>query len=215
LKNWVRPLGLKALGLPCQLMGTGMAFPWDLIRSADLANRLITEDLKLGLDLALAGSPPIFCPFPGVTSEFPRTVEAARSQRQRWERGHIGSIATIVPRFIFLAVVRGDLNLLVLALDAAVPPLSLLVMLVTIISVAAGLAMVLGVSSAAISVSLASLVALVAGVFLSWLKYGRDILQPSSILLIFSYLFGKLPLYIKILSGKFDLEWIRTGRRKV
>ena len=27
VKNWVRPLGLSALGLPCQLMGTGMAFP--------------------------------------------------------------------------------------------------------------------------------------------------------------------------------------------
>ena len=40
LKNWVRPLGLRALGLPCQLMGTGMAFPWDLIRSADLASGL-------------------------------------------------------------------------------------------------------------------------------------------------------------------------------
>ena len=56
VKNWVRPLGLRALGLPCQLMGTGMAFPWDLIRSAELANMLIMEDLKLGLDFALAGS---------------------------------------------------------------------------------------------------------------------------------------------------------------
>ncbi|MGO9682063.1 MAG: glycosyltransferase family 2 protein, partial [Beijerinckiaceae bacterium] len=25
VKNWVRPLGLRGLGLPCQLMGTGMA----------------------------------------------------------------------------------------------------------------------------------------------------------------------------------------------
>src|SRR5262249_14162789 len=33
VKNWLRPLGLSALKLPCQLMGTGMAFPWDVIRS--------------------------------------------------------------------------------------------------------------------------------------------------------------------------------------
>src|SRR5262249_17200745 len=46
VKNWVRPLGLKALGLPCQLVGTGMAFPWKLIRSADLASGQIVEDLK-------------------------------------------------------------------------------------------------------------------------------------------------------------------------
>jgi hypothetical protein len=62
LKNQVRPLGLRALGLPCQLMGTGMAFPWDIIRSAELASGFIVEDLKLGLDLADAGHPPVFCP---------------------------------------------------------------------------------------------------------------------------------------------------------
>ena len=62
VKNWVRPLGLHALGLPCQLMGTGMAFPWDVIRSADLSSGFIVEDLKLGLELAAAGHAPVFCP---------------------------------------------------------------------------------------------------------------------------------------------------------
>ena len=62
VKNWVRPLGLRALNLPCQLMGTGMAFPWAVIRSANLASGLAVEDLKLGLDLARAGHPPLFCP---------------------------------------------------------------------------------------------------------------------------------------------------------
>jgi glycosyltransferase involved in cell wall biosynthesis len=38
LKNWVRPLGLLSLNMPCQLMGTGMAFPWAVIWSADLAS---------------------------------------------------------------------------------------------------------------------------------------------------------------------------------
>lgn len=214
VKNWIRPLGLRALGLPCQLMGTGMAFPWDLISSADLANRFIMEDLKLGFDLALGGTAPLFCPFPGVISEFPLTVEGARSQRQRWEQGHIGAITNMVPRLIFLAMARADLNLLALAVDAAVPPLSLLFMLVTIILVTAGLATVLGVSWTATSVSFLSLVALVGGVFFSWLKYGRDILKPGSILLVFAYVLGKLPLYIQILLRDLHSEWIRTDRRK-
>lgn len=215
VKNWVRPLGLRALGLPCQLMGTGMAFRWDLIRSADLASRLITEDLKLGLDLALAGSPPVFCPFPCVFSDFPLTVEGALTQRQRWEQGHLGSIVTTVPRLIFLALVRADLNVLALALDAAVPPLSLLAVLVMIVSVVAGLATMFGTSSTAILISSVSVVALVGGVFLSWLKYGRDILQPGSVLLIFPYVFAKFPLYLRILSRHFNSQWIRTDRRKV
>src|SRR6266480_3369772 len=33
VKNWARPLGLFRLGLPVQLMGTGMIFPWKLISS--------------------------------------------------------------------------------------------------------------------------------------------------------------------------------------
>jgi glycosyltransferase involved in cell wall biosynthesis len=50
VKNWVRPLGLRVLKLPCQLMGTGMAFPWEIIGSADLGNGSLVEDLRLGLD---------------------------------------------------------------------------------------------------------------------------------------------------------------------
>ena len=71
MKNWVRPLGLKALGLPCQLMGTGMAFPWDVICTADLASGHIVEDLKLGLELTAGGWPPLFCPSAVVSSAFP------------------------------------------------------------------------------------------------------------------------------------------------
>ena len=213
VKNWVRPLGLRALGLPCQLMGTGMALPWDVISSAHLASGSIVEDLKLGLDLALAGNPPIFCPFPGVISDFPLTVEGIQRQRLRWEQGHIKAIVTMVPRLIFLAIVRADLNLLALALDAAVPPLSLLGMLVMVMLVVAGTATLLGISSAAIFISSASCVGLISGVFLAWLKYGRDILPPGSILLIFLYACGKLPLYSKILSR--NSEWTRTDRGKV
>ena len=41
VKNLVRPLGLHKLKLPCQLMGTGMAFPWNVIQSANLSNDFI------------------------------------------------------------------------------------------------------------------------------------------------------------------------------
>ena len=51
-KNRVRPLGLAKLNLPCQLMGTGMAFPWRVIRAARSCARVDrAEDLKLGLEL--------------------------------------------------------------------------------------------------------------------------------------------------------------------
>lgn len=36
-------------------MGTGMAFTWPVISQAALASGHIVEDMKLGMDLALAG----------------------------------------------------------------------------------------------------------------------------------------------------------------
>ena len=97
VKNWARPAGLKALNLPCQLMGTGMAFPWDLIDRVNLADGSTVEDVKLGLDLAQVGSPPLFCASARVNSQFPWSMEGAQSQRRRWEEGHIGMIRSAVP----------------------------------------------------------------------------------------------------------------------
>src|ERR1019366_7697322 len=120
LKNYVRPLGLKALGLPCQLMGTGMAFPWVVIRSAELASGFIVEDLKLGLELALAGHAPVFCPSARVTSSFPSSAKGATTQRQRWEHGHVGLILTKAPALFYGALMRRDPDVIALALDLTV-----------------------------------------------------------------------------------------------
>jgi cellulose synthase/poly-beta-1,6-N-acetylglucosamine synthase-like glycosyltransferase len=214
VKNWLRPLGLRALRLPCQLMGTGMAFPWNLIDSVDLASGLIVEDLKLGLDLALAGHPPVFCPSAKVTSVFPSSLAGVRSQRLRWEQGHLGLILRAAPRLIFSAIARGNLGLLALALDLAIPPLSLLATLVLAALAIAGLATVLGFSATAMLISTVNLVGLVVAVFLSWLKSGRDILPPAAILLVIPYMIGKLPIYRQMLSRKSGSQWTRTDRRK-
>ena len=79
VKNWVRPLGLNALNLPCQLMGSGMAFPWEVIRAANLAHGSIVEDMKLGLELAQSGTPPLFCPAAKITSHFPSSAAGAEA----------------------------------------------------------------------------------------------------------------------------------------
>jgi cellulose synthase/poly-beta-1,6-N-acetylglucosamine synthase-like glycosyltransferase len=213
VKNWVRPLGLKRIGLPCQLMGTGMAFPWDVIRSADLANNSLVEDLKLGLDLALRRKPPVFCPTAIVTSEFPSSAEGVLSQRLRWEQGHIGIILKSTARLILKALQQGNLDLLVLALDAAVPPLALLGVLTIGMVAVTALATLFGVSPVALVVSTISLVGLITVVLLSWLKFGRDILRQAEILSLLPYVIRKLILYRKMLSGK--SEWSRTDRSKL
>jgi cellulose synthase/poly-beta-1,6-N-acetylglucosamine synthase-like glycosyltransferase len=212
LKNWVRPLGLRALGLPCQLMGTGMAFTWDVIQPAGLASGALAEDVKLGLDLAQAGSPALFYPFASVTSEFPQSNESASHQHRRWEEGHIRLIIASAPKLIYRSILSGNLGLLALGLDLIVPPLTLLVALVTTLFVVSGSAEFFGASPTAFYVSASSLLALIFAVFLSWIGYGRDLLPPRSISSVVHYMFAKLPLYRHIFSRRAASTWIRADR---
>jgi cellulose synthase/poly-beta-1,6-N-acetylglucosamine synthase-like glycosyltransferase len=210
IKNCIRPLGLRRLGLPCQLLGTGMAFPWDVIRKADLASGAIVEDLELGLELARAGSPPLFCPTATVTSEFSSSSEGAKTQRLRWEQGHLAMILA-VPSLIYHALARENYALLALALDVAVPPLALLALLTVAVTAVAGFATAFGCGSAALTIGAANVSMLGSAVFLAWLRCGRDVLPLRSVFSLLSYVAGKLPLYIQILFRP-QKAWIRTDR---
>ena len=181
VKNWMRPLGLSHLGLPCQLMGTGMAFPWHVIRSADLAQGLIVEDLQLGLDLAKAGHAPIFCPFARVTSEFASSAAGVATQRARWEHGHIQTILKMVPALLWQSIKGKNTELLALTLDLVVPPLSLLVMLTGGMFLLGSLGALFGFSRLAVFISTGSILSLVIATIFAWLKCGREVLPARSI----------------------------------
>lgn len=214
VKNTLRPSGLAVLGLPCQLMGTGMAFPWGAIRSANLAHGHIVEDLKLGLELATAGYPPLFCPTACVRSQFPHSTEGARHQRERWEHGHIDVILRAVPRLLGAAVRRRNWPLLVLTLDAAVPPLSLLVLLMVGMVLFSALASLAGISVVALSISLLSFGVLSAAVLLAWWTCGSDVLPARALPSILAYVVRKFGSYCRALSGRSAMPWLRTERRE-
>jgi cellulose synthase/poly-beta-1,6-N-acetylglucosamine synthase-like glycosyltransferase len=212
VKNWLRPSGLAALNLPCQLTGTGMAFPWDVIRSVDLASGSIVEDLKLGLDLAASGHPPIFCPSALVMSQFASSAQGSRTQRERWEGGHIATILTAVPHLLGKSVARRDLNLLAITLDLLVPPLSLLTLVAMVVLACTSVWALLGFSALPFLLSSATFLGFVLAGFLAWLKCGRDILPVSQIPSIVAYVVKKLGLYGVILFGKSPRSWKRTER---
>jgi cellulose synthase/poly-beta-1,6-N-acetylglucosamine synthase-like glycosyltransferase len=211
VKNHVRVLGFHRLGLPCQLMGTGMAFPWSVISTAALASGHIVEDLKLGIDLARAGAPALFCPEARVTSYFPATAEGITGQRTRWEHGHLGVILSAAPRLFLEALRRRDRNLLALALDLCVPPLALLMLLV--LTVFAGSAVFFVATKLALPLWLAamSLVMLGLSVLLSWGRYGRKVISLASLAYAPFYVLWKIPLYLKFLVKR-QGEWVRSRR---
>ena len=211
VKNKVRPLGLHSVGLPCQLMGTGMAFPWPCIANAALATASIVEDMKLGIDLARHGAPPQFCPEARVTSFFPSLPSAAREQRTRWEHGHLGMILSEAPRLLVLSVTSLRPWLLIFALDLSVPPLALLALLVG--AVWSGGALLYLFDRQAVPLALASAAVgmlMVAGL-LSWARYGRAILSAGDLALAVVYPLAKLPLYARFIVAR-QKRWVRSSR---
>ena len=123
-------------------------------------------------------------------------------------------ILTTAPRLLCNAFAYRDWNLLALTLDLAVPPLSLLAILVIGMFTVAAIYAALGFSSSALAVSAVSLVAFVLAACLAWIKCGRDVVPVGAVLSIPLYILGKLGLYHVKLFSKTDAHWIRTDRTK-
>jgi cellulose synthase/poly-beta-1,6-N-acetylglucosamine synthase-like glycosyltransferase len=212
VKNLVRPLGLSALGLPCQLMGSGMAFPWMVLRSVDLANGHIVEDLKLGLDLARTGFAPAFCPAARVSSTFPNSAKGARTQRERWEHGQLTLAFKSAVLELWEAIVRRNFGLYVLASDLLVPPLSLFTMALVITLLASALLAFFAGHSLPLAIVSTSVVGFGLAIVLAWMAYGRAVLPAKSLALIPAFLFVKLRHYASALLRGGTSQWIRTDR---
>jgi cellulose synthase/poly-beta-1,6-N-acetylglucosamine synthase-like glycosyltransferase len=212
VKNFARPLGYHRLGLPCMLMGTGMAFPWPVIQRADLATGHIVEDMKLGLDLARKGSPPVLCPEAEIASYFPDTTHGFRSQRTRWEHGHIALIAAEAPGLIWHALKERDGALLAMAVDLSVPPLALLALLVV---TACGAAVVLAVASgqmrplwAAATISMLLFIS----ILVAWWRFARTVISLRELAFAPLYAVSKIPIYIRYLYRR-QVDWVRSARK--
>ena len=207
VKNKVRPLGFKALGLPCQLMGTGMAFLWEDMMKVNLASGHIVEDMKLGADLSRMNKAPLFLPDALVTSVFPPTAEATNTQRTRWEHGHLSMILAEAPRLFFEAIKTKNRQMLGLALDLIVPPLVSLLLACAVILI---ISLVFSIKLASV-LSTILLLALVSAVLLAWSFFGRNIISFKQLCYAPIYAFLKIPIYIKFFFNR-QVEWVRSKR---
>ncbi len=211
VKNEVRALGRHHLGLPCQLTGTGMAFPWALIRTAPLASGHIVEDLQLGLDLAAAGAPPEFCPAALVSSVFPLEASATASQRTRWEHGHLGMIAAKAPSLMWQALRHRQGALAAMVLDLCIPPLASLVLALCGMLLAGALLVVAGRGTATLLITGVSMSMLLGAVAMAWFVFARHIVTLREMAIAPAYAVGKISLYMGMLRRR-QTEWVRTRR---
>jgi hypothetical protein len=146
-----------------------------------------------------------------VTSTFPVSNEGIKSQRTRWEHGHLGVILSDGPSLILESVLTANLSLMVLALDLIVPPLALLMFLVVGIWLVA-----LGwyaVSDVQFPLALATVAGalLALSVLLSWIRFGQRIVTLGGLMLGVVYALWKIPVYAKFLVAR-QLDWVRSKR---
>ncbi len=211
VKNLVRPSGLERLNQPCLLTGSGMAFPWSVINKISWASGNIVEDIQLGLDLAIAGYSPKLCLNALIKSSLPQQKQAVKSQRTRWEHGYLQTMLKQVPRLLQAFLQQKRFDLLAIALDLCVPPLSLLVMIWAVTMGIAALAAGLGVSwLPSILLGIEGLLIFIS-IIAAWGKFGRADFPVLTMLAVPLYILWKIPLYLAFLIQP-QTKWIRTQR---
>jgi cellulose synthase/poly-beta-1,6-N-acetylglucosamine synthase-like glycosyltransferase len=212
LKTHARPTGMTVLGLPCQLMGTGMAIPWPSIRRINLATGNIVEDIKMGLDLAGIGAAPVFCPRARVVSDFPATGRGLAVQRQRWETGSLKTAMLTAPRMLVLGLLRRNWRLAAMAADLVVPPLVMLLAASLAGLALALLAVVAGGAALPAAIFVLALALQTAGIGLGWLKFGRGIVGIGDFAHLPVLFLRKLAAYAGMWRNR-RAGWVRTDRK--
>ena len=211
IKNYVRPLGARNLGAPCQLMGSGMVFPWGIVADLDLETGDIVEDMKLGIDCAIAGQPPLFDPETIVSSVFPSSEEGRNTQSARWEKGHLSIIRRYLPVLTSEGLSQRKPILLLMALDLAVPPIvAYVVLLLACLIMSAALALISPIFTPMLTLVLGCMF-LGLSIFLAWFYFGKSEIPGSAFFAIPKYVLKKLKLH---LSKEYRLrtQWVRTKR---
>ena len=212
VRNKARPRGLARLGLPAHLTGTGMAFPWDVLRGAHIEGEHLVEDMMLGLELARRGHPVHLCSEAVVWSQLPDVSRAALQQRSRWEHGQLHTLVTQAPRLVAEGVRGGRLDLIALGLDLSAPPLSLLALLQLVVLAFAAVLAFAGGSTVPLGLAGLGFGLLILGVLAAWWKFGRDLLPWYRLLAVPAYVLWKVPLYLAVLLGRRTRQWKRTQR---
>lgn len=211
VKTQIRPAGWRWLGRTCQLMGSGFALPWSIASGLNLASGHIVEDLKLTLDLAGQRNAPVFTPCASVTSYFPTAAVAQATQRRRWEHGHLGLVMSDAPRAMAQALVTCNPALLAVSLDIVVPPLSLLVMSLAVLTALACLQFALNGPTLEAMLACVLALSVFLAVVLAWQAWGRHILAGRELLSIPGFVLRKLGVYVGFVRAR-ERQWTRTDR---
>ena len=211
IKNLVRARGLGRLGGGTLLFGTGMAFPWTLFATLDLATSHAVEDLQLGLSLAKQGVRVGFEDRALVTSPA-ASVADSEGQRSRWEHGFLQTAMQNGMPFMLSGLLQGSRHLFFMGAHMMVPPLAMLMLVsAAVITLLTASIWVVPAALAALLLLSACLTLLSLALLAAWWKEGRKVISGRSLLKIPLYVLWKVPIYIRFFTAR-QTGWNRTQR---
>ena len=211
VKNLFRARGMVRLGGGGLLFGTGMAFPWPLFASLELATGDATEDIRMGLELVRDGQLVKLADDVHVTSP-PAALDDTRGQRSRWEHGFLANMGRHAIPLIIMGITRRRRAPLAIGMHMLIPPLALLVASGLIVLAIAMLgALSLGYL-APVAVLLAAFVLAAVALMAAWAAGGSRVLPLRDLATIPHYVLWKLPIYANFLHRR-QISWNRTARK--
>ena len=141
----------------------------------------------------------------------PSDRAAALRQRERWEQGHLRTIATSVPPLLLAGVGRGNLQAVALAVDLLVPPLSFLALGTFLAVATTSTAAALGQSIWPLLLSTVGVGLIAGSIAIAWSLLGEQRPPLRTLLAIPIYIAWKIPLYFGAIFTP-QRRWIRTKR---
>jgi cellulose synthase/poly-beta-1,6-N-acetylglucosamine synthase-like glycosyltransferase len=207
----VRSIGRERLKVSAGLRGNGMCFRTSLLRDVPHDAYSLVEDLEYGIRLGRRGFRVAYAFDAEVLGEMVSGEASSRSQRNRWEQGRAQMLAQHGWPLLREALAQRSGLLFDLAMDVLVPPLSRVVGLTLLGSLASALLLAFtGHGVVASSAFGLSLFALGLYVFAGWLHSGTGLRGLLDLALAPAYVAWKVVLMFQ--RGPKKAEWVRTTR---
>jgi cellulose synthase/poly-beta-1,6-N-acetylglucosamine synthase-like glycosyltransferase len=205
----LRPLGRSALGLSVGLRGNGMCiarrcaaqFAWD---SDSLA-----EDYELHGRLLAAGLRVAFAPDAIVRTQMPQSLDAARTQSERWERGRLDAMRRHVSSLLGHGLRRLSWASIDGAVELLIPPFSILIVLTIALLWLSLLSDIVPLIVVAIMGLVAQCLYTLRGLVLASARYPHIY---RSLLVAPAFVLWRLGLYLGVLARRERVQWTPTAR---
>lgn len=206
--NHLRMAGSFKLSGSAVLKGNGMAFRTSLLQQYGWPCHSIVEDMEFTLRLLQDNINVHYNPDAVIRSEMVTSASSASTQRSRWEGGRFMLVRKMSGPLLKLFIKTGKPRYLYALAELATPPLSLLVMLFTIATACALLAL----KGVWLILPASFWMILLFYVFSGQIQRHASLSTWLYLAAAPLYVLWKIPIYIAMIVSKKSSVWVRTAR---